>query len=266
MREEGDVGMSTQLEEQRQYIASLDLSSIPRPVVEQDADTEAGEIFAKTKDQAQVVGSGVFSFATGVDEDVRQAICDSALLAQLVADKRANSERDPLAWFEVYSEVLKNTGWVVQEKMFDDYTTRGSAAEVHDKIIEVMTAVLGPAPATLLILAATVKALKGIDPKSSWMRIFGREAQKANVGRFQIGLVETDRDGEVFVSMLACLMEAQQTVTRILFFKWRDAHAMFRARVNKVSINRRSLKDLHRQIVDKTRAYQDLFFSSIQDI
>lgn len=258
--------MSTQLEEQRQYIASLDLSGIRRPIVEQDAETEAGEIFAKAKDQAQVVGSGVFSFATGVDEEVREAISDSALLAQLVADRRANSERDPLTWFKVYSEVLKNAGWVVQEKMFDDYTTSGSAADVHDKIIEVMTAALGPAPATLLILAATVKALKGMDPKSSWMRIFSREAQKANVGRFQIGLVETDRNGEVFVSMLACLMEAQQTVTRILFFKWRDAHAMFRARANKITINRRSLKDLHQQIVDKTRAYQDSFFSSIQDI
>jgi hypothetical protein len=118
----------------------------------------------------------------------------------------------------------------------------------------------------LLVLAATVKALKGMDPKSSWMRIWSREAQTAQIGRFQIGLVETDKDGEVFVSLLACLMEAKQTITQILFFKWRDAHATFKARADKVSINRRSLKDLNPQIVEKTRAYQNSFFSSIQDL
>lgn len=260
------MSVTTVLEEQRQYIASLDLSGIPRPIVEMDAATEAGEVFNKAKEQAQVVGSGVFSFAKGVDEEVRKAISDSALLAQLVADKRANSEEDPLAWFKIYCDVLKNTGWVLQEKTFDDYTSTGNAAEVHDKIMEVMTAALAPSPATLLILAATMKALKGMDANSSWMRIWSREAQKAQIGRFQIGLAETDPHGEVFVSMLACLMEAQQTITQILFFKWRDAQATFKARASKVSINRGSIRDLNSQIVAKTRAYQNSFLSSIQDL
>ena len=96
MWEEGDVRVSTELEEHRQYIASLDLSGIRRPIVEQDAETEAGEIFAKGKDQALVVGSGVFSFATGVDEEVRQAI--SAVPIGAARRMTEGSEVTIVAW------------------------------------------------------------------------------------------------------------------------------------------------------------------------
>jgi hypothetical protein len=258
--------MSVDIQSQREYVASLDLTGLPRPIVSMDAATDAGEAFDKAKEQAQVVGSGVFSFAKGVDEEVRTAISDSALLAQLVANKRANSDSDPLGWFKVYSDVLQNIGWTLQDKTWDDYTSSGNSADVHEKIIEVMTAALGPSPATLLILAATVRALKSLDPNSSWLRIFSREAQKARIARFQVGLVETAEDGDVFVSMLACLVQADQTITQVLLFKYREAHATFKARANKVSINRRSLADLHAGIVEKTRSYQNAFLSNIQDL
>lgn len=181
--------MPFDLARQREYVASLDLSGIPRPIVAQSAAEDAGEVFDKAKQQAQVVGSGVFSFATGVDEEVRTEISDSALLAQLLANKRADSQSDPLGWFKVYADVLQNVGWVLQEGTFDDYTSSGNAAEVHDKIIEVMTAALAPSPATIVILAATIKALREQDPNTSWLQIFSRESQKAKIGRFQIGLV-----------------------------------------------------------------------------
>jgi len=258
--------MVLDLQQQRQYIASLDLSGLPRPIVAQDAATDAGEVFDETKEQAQVVGSGVFSFAVGVDEEVRAAISDSALLAQLVANKKADSEQDPIQWFKVYSEVLQNVGWTLQDRTWDDYTSRGDAAEVHAKIIEVMTAALVPSPATLLILAATVKALQAQDENSSWLKIFSRETQKARMARFQIGLVEIDEHCNVFVSLLACVVEAANRFTHVLFFNYRTANATFKARTDKVSINRKSLADLHSDIVKKTRVYQKSFLSSIEDL
>ncbi len=258
--------MPFDLERQREYIDSLELPARPRHIVLQDADSDAGEVFEKAREQARVVGSGVFSFAKGVDEEVRTAISDSALLAQLVANKRADSETDPLGWFKIYAGVLENVGWALQDKTWDDYTSAGNSAEVHEKIIEVMTAALGPSPATLLILAATVKALKSMDPKSSWLRIFSRESQKARIARFQVGLVETGEHDDVFVSLLACLVQADQTITQVLLFKYREAHATFKARASKVSINHRSLLELHPKIVEKTRDFQNSFLSSIEDL
>ena len=134
-----------------------------------------------------MVGSGVFSFAQGVTTEVRQAISDSALLAQLVANKKTSAEAQPLDWFKSYSEVLENIGWTLQEKSWVDYSGSGTAVEVHEKIIEVMTAALAPSAAALAIITATMNALKSMNADSPWITLFSRESQKAKIARFQIG-------------------------------------------------------------------------------
>jgi hypothetical protein len=250
----------------RGFINSVDLTGVPRGIISQDAATEAGEIFDKAKNQAQVVGSGLFSFAQGVDTTVREAISDSALLAQLVANKQASAETAPLKWFKAYSEVLQNVGWTIQEGTWTDHPATGNAVEVHEKILEVVAIALGPAPAALAIITSTVNALKGMKPDSSWFTIFSRESQKAKIARFQIGLVEKQEAGDVFVSLLACLIEAQNTITQVLFFKFRDAKARFRANGAKISINRASLTDLGPAIRTKVRAYQTDYLSTILDV
>lgn len=248
------------------FVKSIDLAGTPRGIVPQDGATEAGEVFEKAKSQAQVVGSGVFSFAEGVTPEVREAISDSALLAQLVANKRASAEQAPLEWFKAYSEVLQNVGWTLAECGWTDYTAKGNAVEVHQKVLEVMTVALGPAPAALAIITATVDALTAMNPNSSWMTIFSRESQKAKIARFQVGLVDKEEAGDVSVALLACLVEAQNTITQVLFFKFKDAQASFRANAANVSINRPALIELGPAIRNKIRAYQADYLSTVVDL
>jgi hypothetical protein len=261
-----EVAMAFDTVSASDYVKGLDLRGTPRGIVHQDAAEEAGEVFNKAKAQAQVVGSSLFSFAQGVDVPVREAISDSALLAQLVANKRRDIETDTVGWFKEYSAVLSNLGWTLQDYAFNDYTTKGEAAEVHEKIIEVLKVVLGPAPAALTILTAAITTLKGMKPDSSWLTIFERNSKKAKMARFQIGLVEAAQDGDVFVTLLACVIHAKDELTQVLVFKWRKAKATFEAQSQKVSINRAALTDLGPAIRAKTRAYQTDYLGSIQDI
>jgi hypothetical protein len=249
-----------------QFVKSIDLSGTPRGILAQDAATEAGEVFDKAKSQAQVVGSGVFSFAQGVTAEVREAISDSALLAQLVANKKVSARESPLDWFSAYSEVLQNVGWTLQEGGWTDYTAKGTAVEVHEKILEVMTVALGPSSAALAIITATINALKGMNSGSPWITIFSRESQKAKIARFQIGLVEKEESSDVFVSLLACLIEAHNNITQVLFFKFKDAGATFRANSAKVSINRQALTELSPTIRTKIRAYQVDYLSTVLNV
>jgi hypothetical protein len=257
--------MAFSVKKAEKFIKSADLSGTPQAIFGLSAEDDAGKVFDKAKNQAQVVGSGVFAFAKGVDAEVREAISASALLAQLLANKRAPKDK-PLKWFEEYSSVLQNIGWTLQSKDWTDYTTKGTAAEVHEKIIEVMTAALAPSAAATAILAATVKALRGMNAGSSWFTIFSRESQKAKIARFQVGLVETGSDSDVFVSMLGCVIKAKNNITQVLFFKFRQADASFKANSNKVSIHRQSLADLKKPIYDKISAYQKDYLSSIDDL
>jgi hypothetical protein len=252
----------------REFISSLDLSGIPIPrsAVFESAATEASAAFDSAKNQAQIVGSALLSFAKGVTPAVREAISDSSLLAQLVANKRHPAATAPMEWYAEYEQVLQNVGWVMQAGGWTDYSTDGTAVEVNEKIIEVLTAALGPSAAALTIIKSALDALQHMQPGGSWLTIFSRESQQAKIARFQIGLVENGEDADVFVTLLACLIEAQSDLTQVLFFKFRKESASFKANNEKVSINAPSLTDLGPAIRAKIRAYQTDFLSSIQDI
>jgi hypothetical protein len=97
------------------------------------------------------------------------------------------------------------------------------------------------------------------------LTIFDRESQKARIARFQVGFVNIGDQDEIFVSLLGCLIEAQSNVAQVLFFKFKDAKATFRANCAKVSVNRASIADLADAIRTKTRAYQHDYLSNILD-
>ena len=249
-----------------EFVRSIDLSGTPRGLLAQDATAEGSEIFAMAKSQAQVVGSGLFSFAEGVTPDTREAISNSALLAQLVANKRVSAEQAPTEWYDAYQDVLQNIGWVLQDRGWVDYTAEGTAVEVHQKIIEVLEVTLGPSAAAVSIIRSAIDLLQAMAPGTSWFTIFNRESQHARIARFQIGFVETGEAADVFVSLLACLLEARASVTQVLVFKYRNEHASFKANSAKVSINSAALQELLPTIRTKVRAYQADYVSSIKDI
>ena len=258
--------MSLDLAKARSFIKSVDLQDTPRDMRARAQGADTGEVFEQAKNQSQLVASALFSFAQGVTADVREAISDSALLAQLVANKRFDFETKPVDWFKSYSEVLQNVGWTLQESGWSDYTARGTSAEVHQKIIEVLTVALGPAPAALAIVTAAVDALSAMNTDSPWITLFDQQSKKGRVARFQVGLVERDANADVFVSLIGCLVEAHSDITQVLFFKFRDEGATFKANTAKVSVNAADLRELVPAIRGKVRAYQSTYLSSIVDL
>jgi hypothetical protein len=242
------------------------LRGTPRGIVAQGAAEEASEVFEKVKAQAQVVGSGLFAFANGVTAETREAISSSALLAQLVANKRFAVEQAPTEWYHQYQEVLQNVGWLVQDQGWADYTAEGTAGEVHEHVIEILKSALGPSVAAMTLIKSAIDVLQGVKPDTSWFTIFSRESQHAEIARFQVGLVETSEESDVFVSMLACLIQASASVTQVLVFKFRNQQASFKANSAKISIDAAALRELLPAIRTKTRAYQADYVSSIKDI
>jgi hypothetical protein len=248
------------------YVQSIDLSGTRRGLISQAAVDETGPVFDQAKNQAQVVGSGIFSFAQGVDAGAREAISDSALLAQLAANKRFAFDSQPVEWFKAYFEVLQNVGWTVQESGWNDYAAEGTAVEVNEQIVAVLTTILGPGAAALSIVTSTINALKAMSPNSSWITIFSRETQKAKIARFQIGLVEKGAADDVFVTMVGCLTEAENALTQVLFFKLKGSGAKLKINSAKVSLNRSAVVEIAPAIRTRVRAYMADYVSKIADI
>lgn len=251
-----DPDMAFHIDEAKKYVDRIDLSATPMGLMPKGTVEETGDVFDKAKNQATVVGAGLFSFATGVTTEVREAISESALLAQLVANMKDPQHQNPLTWFNAYNEVLQNVGWTLQESGMTNYTTTGMGADVHEQILEIMSIALGPTATTLAIVNGALNSLKAMKTNTPWITIFNRETQIARMARFQVGLVEKEEKSDVFVSLLACLIEAQRDIVQVLFFKWKEDRATFRANTAKVSVNRASLVDLLPVIRNKVRAYE----------
>src|SRR5262245_25002449 len=96
------------VEHARSYISALDL---PKPRTTRGTPTDTVAIaFDSAKTQAAVVGSDVISFVTGVTPERREAILQSALLAQLAAKKKVSDPTRIYDWYDTYFEVLTMVG------------------------------------------------------------------------------------------------------------------------------------------------------------
>lgn len=94
----------------------VELVRLPERSVAEGVDTleKVGDFdFEKNKNQALVVGSGIISFVRGVTPERRNDIVNSALLAQLVANKEVDDPSDVIAWYKVYFKTLSSIGWVI---------------------------------------------------------------------------------------------------------------------------------------------------------
>lgn len=247
----------------RRFVAAAD---IPPPRKRADVPDTVTASFATAKDQAAVVGSEVFSFVKGVTAARRDAIVNSSLLAQLVANTKVSDETRIDEWYRAYFDTLTNVGWVLENKSFAEYRETAANFEAHKAIITVATALLGPASTALALVTTTLNALHSMDESSPWITIFNRETQAARTTRFQIGLAAEEEGGQFVVSLMAFGLEAKSQITQILFFKARASDATLRHHSSRITINTNVLDSINDAIKKKLASHANDFVSTLPDL
>jgi hypothetical protein len=242
----------------RGYVQQAEL---PAPMRSRDAATidTLPLSFDTARNEAAVVGADAISFVSGVTAERREAIIDSSLLAQLVAKKKVGATTDIQAWYDAYFDVLANIGWVVQQKDFAEYHQETQNFEAHEAVMAVATTLLSGAPTTLALVKTTLDALHSMSADDPWITIFNRESQSARTAHFRISLAEQDEAGRFFVTLMAFGLEANSTITQVLFFKLTKNAATLRHCSGKVTIDTAVLDalrpDLRAKLVQHSRDY-----------
>lgn len=243
----------------RAFVDSIELPRVAKRLT-RDAQPPKEISYDELKNQAMVVGSEVVSFVKGVTAERRQDIVNSALLAQLAANKKAASS-DIFAWYNAYFDALGQLGWVLQDSSFNAYEEQADGMEAHEAILQVATVMLGAAPTALAVVTATIKAMKSMDANSPWLTIFNRESRTAKASRFQIALAEQDENGQFMVTMMAYSLEAESSITQVLFFKIRKNKVALKHKSGKVTINESVLSSVRDKIkaklADRVSSYVD---------
>lgn len=178
---------------------------------------------------AVVIGSQIAEFAKDMPSELRPMVANSFLLAQLAANRStADSDGGTMEWYDRYTEVLKSVGWIVEGDVTMQEEVTADSGTVHSKILPLLTLTLGPAAAGAAVVISTV--LKGLDEidEGPWITIFDRESKRASAHQFQLSYADAP-DGKHPRISLACFeLDAEQSVTRVLFFKFANAKASLR--------------------------------------
>lgn len=242
------MNVAFDLDRARSFVARQDIPPLLGAAAPPDIDFDA------VRRQALLVGSNVVSFDAGVEAEFRAAIADSALLAQLVASRNADSG-NPIAWFDSYFSTLGSLGWVTQLRDIADYRLKVDGMEVHEAILDVVSAFLGPVPGALALVRLSLDSLRKMDEGSPLITLFSRESQHATAGRFQFTTVRDEGDGGLFAEAMAFALYARKDITRILFFRLGSTSATMQRSLGRVSLNRAALGALRPLLRRKVETY-----------
>jgi hypothetical protein len=245
------------------FVSRLEL---PSPSALESLEGVAEFDFNAAKTQAAVVGADIVSFTKGVTEEQRRDIVNSALLAQLVANKNVPNKNDIFPWYDSYFDTLSKIGWVIQTRQFVDHLEKSENLDAHEAILAVATTLIGPGTAALQVIMTTLDALSSMERNSPWITLFNRESQHARSARFQVTLAEQDEQGPFLVSLMAFALTADANLTQVLFFKFKSNEVRIQHSSGQLAINSPVLAAIRQPVEKKLTKFAAEYVRALPDL
>jgi len=254
----------TTLSEARELIATTALPAVERFMADAPAAGTGLPTFDPLKDQTLVIGSDIVSFTVGVEADFRQAIADSALFAQLAALHKVGDKADPMDFFDAYFAALMGLGWIVQSRNTSSLDTKQDGFDVHEAIIGVVTAALGPIKGALDAVLIVLNGLHKMAADAPFITLFNKRSAREKIGKFQCTGVSHDPAHGLVAQVAAFGLMADQVITQILFFKLEKHQTSLRSSVGELSIDTEALKGIKPNLAAKVQAYRNAFVADTE--
>jgi hypothetical protein len=241
----------------RDYVLTLDLPEAG-PAYETAKSMEFSD-----RREAVTVGAQLAEFTDAVPADVRSAIADSILLAQLAANKATAEAQDVFRWYDTYVEVLQHIGWQIHDVEFQTQIISDENAGMHKAIIPVITPMLGPQAAAASIVLAVLNGLQEMGAGAPWITLFDQASQHAHGAKFQVSYVDADAHGQPEIALVCFSIRAQRTITQVLFFKFSAQTAEVKKASSKLAVSMERLNSAKAAIAGRVQPFIADYVASI---
>lgn len=247
-----------------EFVNHIDLPDEPDFSVERAGEPLAPPTYS-SKDQAVAVGSQIAEFSKNVPVAMRPAISNSFLLAQLAANKELSKNKGgtTLSWYAKYNEVLANIGWVIEGSARNLKAISGTKLHVHEEIMPVIAAVLGPAVAAASVIATALNGLAKMSEDSPWITLFDRESQRARANQFQIAYVDAPGGAAPVIKLAGFELDASRSVVQVLFFKFGTEKATLRHYSSTLSVNPDVFQSVQGAVQQKVASFVEGYIASV---
>jgi hypothetical protein len=217
-----------------------------------------------TDAQALVVGSSLVVAAEKVPARVRSDIVNCTLFAQLAASGRISDPSMVNEWYAAYFETLTALGWAQHDSRFEKFESRGTTLETHKSVINVLSTLLGPSAAAVVLVTDTLKALQSMNENSSWITLFDHQSVAVSSARFQVAAAQMGAGGLIEVALVAFELHSKVSLTQVLFFKFKANSTKLRYARGNATIYEAVLRRNRKLVAERLEAYQTAYVGEVR--
>jgi hypothetical protein len=247
----------------RAFIEGVKLPTAPpRTRTRAVPDTPPLELKA-TEAQSVVVGSGLIAAAENVPQQTREDLVNCTLFAQLAASGAVTDPRRIPEWYDAYFKALMAVGWAQSDTQFEDYEFQSKTAEAHKAIIKVLTVLLGPHAAALVVVQTALEALQSMNENSPWITLFDRQSKSGTSAKFQVAAAQIDPGGLLQVALVGFELVVKATLTQVLFVKYASNATRLKYAAGKATIYEGALQDQRDAIATRLAAYRSAYVAQV---
>ena len=185
------------------------------------------------------------------------------MFAQLAASGAVTDPKKIPEWYDAYFKALTAIGWAQSDTQFEDYDFKSKTAEAHKAIIKVLTVVLGPQAAALLVVQTVLEALQSMNEDSPWITLFDRQSKSGKSARFQVATAQIDPGGLLQVALVGFELVVKASLTQVLFVKYASNSTRLRYAAGKATIYEAALQDQREAIAARLAAYRSSYVAQI---
>lgn len=230
----------------RKFITGLELPPVNTKLP--DVYRPEARAFASNEQGAAVDAGSLVSFVGGISGLHKSDVLNSTLLAQLAATKQYDRYTQTRQWYEFYTNVLANVGWVMPGFVYRRYEPSGSSLILSDAVIKILSAI-----ATGDEMKVVMEALSGLrdNPNNEGpLVLFDHQSFPEQLGTFQVFPVSVDR-GDVVMALAALEFQAEKHVTRFLWWSWTSMNVKLFESAQKGVLNEDIYSQVRQDVIDK---------------
>lgn len=254
----------------KNYIDSQELSNQDNLLIGNFLEKSAANALQnnqESQEESFINFKSLNSFLSGVTPQKQEDVLNSLLFAQRVAQKAFPNENQHIEWYQKYFEVLNRIGWVFENKGFTNYEVKGNQFEMNQAILDVLGVAIASATgftaaAVIAILKKSIDAIKSLADSDSRITAFEKNVQSVSKGNFQIGIA-SEENGILSIVSSAFILETNDELKRILFFKSNKNATILKFNFIKATISESVFKNARIPIKEKLVADIDNYIADL---
>lgn len=258
----------------RGFVSSLKLKGLVEPldgttrlVTLADSNTaSAGPPSASDdkKEEAFVSGACLNSFVAKLNGQQKNDVLDSGTLAQFAADaeydRKTGKSKDVSNWFNRYTDVMTNVGWVIQGFQFQDYKSGKSSFTLSEVTLEILEGLVG-GEEMVDVVRNTLKALQN---SSGGLTVFSQQSSSAGNAQFLILPCNVDQSGQVTTVFIGFDIQGNVSADDFFFFTYKTEDISLRYATQTCTLNENLYADVRQEVHDKLKGKTKNFIHDLK--